>query len=42
MFDIQVFQSRDEGLSLEASSCPSYYWGVADSTVCADGNDVAP
>lgn len=42
VFDIQVFQGRDEGLSLEASGCPSHDGGVADSTVCPDGNNVAP
>lgn len=42
VFDIQVFQGRDEGLSLEASGCTSHYWSVADSTVCSDGNNVAP
>lgn len=42
VFDVQVFQGRDEGLSLEASGCPGHHWGVADSTVCSDGDNVAP
>lgn len=42
VLDVQVFQGGDEGLSLEASGCPGYHWGVADSTVCSNGNNVAP
>lgn len=42
VFDVQVFQGRDEGLSLEASGCPSHHWSVADSAVCSDGDNVAP
>lgn len=41
VFDVQVFQGRDERLSLEASGCPGHHWGVADSTVCSDGDNVA-
>lgn len=42
VFDVQVFQGGNEGLCLEASSCPSDHWGVADSTVCSNGNNIAP
>ena len=42
VFDVQVFQGRDEGLSLEASGCPSHHWSVADSTVCSNGDNGAP
>lgn len=42
VFDVQVLQGCNEGLCLEASSCPSHYWGVADSTVRSNGNNIAP
>lgn len=42
LLDIQVFESGDEGLSLEASGSSSGNRRVADGAFCADGGDVAP